>query len=110
MQINPDEPQAFLASVTYPTDLVIKAFDPEAPRVGPGRPAWWVIGRSRAPERWAQRIMEVRQTQEQQSGVHLVPLHTTVSSEWSSARQLQKAEREIVSMVTDRAAPVVRCA
>jgi PAS domain S-box-containing protein len=96
-----DEPGAFLASVTYPTDLVIPSLSDVSEKWEGAAPrSWWVIGRSRSPAAWAQRICEARRTQLLDVAFKLAPLRADVHTTWRYPNEAETARAEVIELVT----------
>lgn len=101
---DPTEPLAFLASVTYPTDLVLPAVDEVAGAEGaePTRAAWWVLGRTSSAEKWATRLHEARTALLGNEGVDLAPLQVDAVGSWRHPEELERARTEVIQRVAGR--------
>lgn len=100
----PEEPHAFLASVTYPTDLVLPAPGAvdEAAGAEPRQRAWWVLGRTCSAEKWANRIREARAALLGHEGVELAPLQIDAAGSWRHPEELERARSEVIKRVAGR--------
>lgn len=100
----PGEPHAFLASVTYPTDLVLPAVErTDDAAEAEARPrAWWVLGRTSSAEKWANRIREARTALLGHEGVELSQLQIDAVGSWRHPEELDRAREAVIERVAGR--------
>lgn len=98
------EVAAFLASITYPTDLVLAAHLGSAVEAADARAdSWWILGRTGDASAWAERIESARQVQIEEDQIELPLLRVEVRAKWwypaesagarASVRRIMKGAR-----------------
>lgn len=93
-----DEPGLFLSSVTYATDLVVPV--PWEAASGENEPLeWWLIGRSRSPARWIERLQSSRSILVNESPFKLAPLTFESQGSWAYPAEAGRAQAAILDMV-----------
>jgi signal transduction histidine kinase len=101
-----DEVASFLASITYPTDVVLAAdlrSEDDAPGVAPAQAgSWWILGRTGDPSAWVDRILRSRRSQMEEDQIELPSLSVEVRATWwypAEATQAKDAIRRIMKGV-----------
>lgn len=80
---DPGEPREFLAAATYPTDLIVPcAWAARDGTTGEPPRSWYVVGRTRSPGAWAQRLRSARAQLISDSSLTLLALAFDVQGAW----------------------------
>jgi len=97
-----DETQEFLASATYPTDLIMPALQDEDDGMEQeyAAQAWWILGRTRSVESWIARLYEARRSQSLENTIRLAPLFVDVCGMWRLPENASEARVDVIEAVT----------
>ena len=97
-----DETQEFLASATYPTDLIMPALRDEDDGMQQeyAGQAWWILGRTRSVESWIARLCESRRSQSLENTIRLAPLSVDVCGMWRLPENALEARVDVIEAVT----------
>ncbi len=96
--LDPEEPHGFLASITYPTDLVL----PVAECTGAATRSWWLLGRTRSVETWTKRLREARHAQFMEDGIKVAPLEVNPLGHWQLPAGAATARECAIRTITRR--------
>lgn len=91
---DPAEPASFLASITYPTDLVLPDTTNNPGQGAVGR-SWWILGRTESAMSWVARIDRARWSQIKGDGLDLSPLRIDVRNTWWYPAEAEQAKQEV---------------
>lgn len=107
LQQDPFEIDAFLASITYAADSVIPVPDERAGvELDSGARAWLIVGRTRSPNAWMERIRNARAIAIAESDFRLGMLRVDLEASWAFPAEAATAHARLISMVTKGLVPV----
>ncbi|MBX3323805.1 MAG: PAS domain S-box protein [Phycisphaeraceae bacterium] len=96
----PDEPQSFLASVTYATDLIYPIVLDQCDASTEQPPtAFWIIGRTKSAEAWTDRLRRTRSQLMSENQIDLAPLRIEMLGHWSFKYQLERGFEDVKNMI-----------
>jgi len=97
---DPDELRAFLASATYPTDLVLPAsWHSDDEPMADGSQTLWLLGRTKSRTAWLSRLDALRSQLVTESPRGLAPLSFSVEGIWNLPLDAEQARRETHSIL-----------
>lgn len=93
---DPSEPAAFLSSVTYPTDLLMRVGSESCEEGGDDAgQCWWILGRTTRVESWIRRIEASRRECIEQDKLNIEPVDVELVKYWYFPAEASVARREI---------------
>ncbi|MFG0242481.1 MAG: CHASE domain-containing protein [Phycisphaerales bacterium JB054] len=94
------EPLDFLGSVTYPTDLILTSPWPTLRQESdPDSRTLWLLGRTRNPQRWLDRLHEARQEAIENESLNLDPLNVDLVQTWPYPDGASDAQSEVLATI-----------
>lgn len=93
-----EEPRAFLASATYPTDLILPADHSES-NSGGTHGSLWVLGRTKSATAWTTRLRAARAEMRADSACNLADLDIDLHETWMLPNQYAEIAERIIHAV-----------